>query len=259
MKKPSDPVRLLDDPATSPRLSEALRHARSTPDAASVERMTGALGLPVPLAPPPVVPPASGLVAGSGGSAVGFLGWGGAVTVGLGAAALAVTASRAPSAPPPPAADRVAPARVVSAAAPLPPAAFDAVPEVPPATPAPPVRRKRASEPESEPSAAPAPGFAEAPPAAPADAASRLREEALLVRNAERLLGSDPAAALRLTEERRQRFPGGALGQEAEVVAIDALLRLGRRDAAVRRARAFEASHKDSLYARRIHALVGNP
>jgi hypothetical protein len=97
----------------------------------------------------------------------------------------------------------------------------------------------------------------ETPPVA--DAASRLREEALLVRNAERLLGSDPSAALRLTDERRQRFPGGALGQEAEVVAIDALLRLGRRDAAVRRARAFEASHKDSLYARRIHALVGTP
>jgi hypothetical protein len=119
------------------------------------------------------------------------------------------------------------------------------------------VRRKRAEPEAAPPAAEPTAPVVEAPPAA--DAASRRREEAQLVRNAERLLGSDPAGALRLTDERRQRFPGGALGQEAEVVAIDALLRLGRRDAAVRRARAFEASHKDSLYARRIHALVGNP
>jgi hypothetical protein len=255
MKKLSDPVRLLDDPTAPARLTEALYHARSTPDAAAVQKLSGALGVPVPLAPP-VVPPVSGLVAASGGSALGFLGWGGAVTVGLGAAAVALTGS--PSQSEPAGVDaKASPAMV----APVAPAAHavpaEAVVEAPASTPAPIARRKR-TEPERAPSAAaPAPPVAAAP--APADAASRLREEALLVRNAERLLGADPAAALRLTDERRQRFPGGALGQEAEVVAIDALLRLGRRDAALRRARAFEASHKDSLYARRIHALVGTP
>ena len=77
------------------------------------------------------------------------------------------------------------------------------------------------------------------------------------MRNAERLLGSDPAGALRLTEERRRQFSGGALDQEAEVVAIDALLRLSRRDAALSRARAFEAKHPGSLHTRRIRRLIG--
>jgi hypothetical protein len=253
MKKLSDPVRLIDDPAAPARVTEALRHARSAPDAAAMHKMSAALGVPVPVAPP-VVPPVSGLAAASGGSAMGFLGWGGAVTVGLGAAAVALggspsTSERSVDAKAPPAVIASAPESVRAKPA-------EVTVEAPVSTAAPLVRKKRV---EPEPEAAPAPPVVETPPPAPADAASRLREEALLVRNASRLLGSDPAAALRLTDERRQRFPGGALGQEAEVVAIDALLRLGRRDAAVRRARAFEASHKDSLYARRIHALVGTP
>jgi hypothetical protein len=256
MKKPSDPVRLLEDPATPARVAEALGHARATPDAAALAKMSAALGVPVP-PPPPVVPPVSGLAAASGSSALGFLGWGGAVTVGIGAAAVALSGSPSKRAPAP--VDAPAPPAAVTAAAPAPRAGpVEATSSLPASTPAPVVRRKRA-EPEPAPSAEVSAPVVEAPPAPPADAASRLREEALLVRNAERLLASDPAGALRLTDERRQRFPGGALGQEAEVVAIDALLRLGRRDAAVRRARAFEASHKDSLYARRIHALVGNP
>lgn len=256
MKKPTDPVRLLDDPAAPVRVTEALRHARSTPGAAAMQKMSGALGVPVPLAPP-VVPPVSGLAAASGGSALGFLGWGGAVTVGLGAAAVALSGS--PSKSELPSVDEGAPPAVVAPVA-APVRAAPTVAVEAPVSPVAPVARKKRAEPEALPSAAePPPPGVETLPVAPADAASRLREEALLVRNAERLLGSDPSAALRLTDERRQRFPGGALGQEAEVVAIDALLRLGRRDAAVRRARAFEASHKDSLYARRIHALVGTP
>jgi hypothetical protein len=248
---------LLDDPETPARVADALRHARSTPDTAAVTKMSGALGVPVPPAPP-IVPPISGLAAASGSSAIGFLGWGGAVTVGLGAAAVVLSGSATKHAPvavdrPPP------PAVVVPAVPPARAEPFEIAVEAPVSTATPVVRKKR-GEPEPVPSAAEPvpPAVVAAKPAAPVDAASRLREEALLVRNAERLLASDPAAALRLTEERRQRFPGGALGQEAEVVAIDALLRLGRRDAAVRRARAFEASHKDSLYGQRIHALVGN-
>jgi hypothetical protein len=251
MKKVSDPVRLLDDPTAPARVTEALRHARSTPDAAAMHKMSGALGVPVPLAPP-VVPPVSGLAAASGGSALGFLGWGGAVTVGLGAVAMALGGSPSKSEP---SVDEKAPDAVVAPVAPpvlAEPA--DVAVDAPAATAMPVVRKKRV-----EPEAVPVAPVVEPPPLSSAEAASRLREEALLVRNASRLLGADPAAALRLTDERRQRFPGGALGQEAEVVAIDALLRLGRREAAVRRARAFEASHKDSLYARRIHALIGTP
>jgi hypothetical protein len=103
----------------------------------------------------------------------------------------------------------------------------------------------------------PAPVAAAPPAEAPADVASRLREEAALVQRAERLLDADPGAALRLVDERRRRFPTGALDQEAEVVAIDALLRLGRRADAAARARTFEAAHAGSLHARRIKRLMG--
>lgn len=44
----------------------------------------------------------------------------------------------------------------------------------------------------------------------------------------------------------------------AEVVAIDAVLRLGRRADATTRARTFEAAHAGSLHARRIKRLMGN-
>jgi hypothetical protein len=257
MKQPSDPIRLLDDPETPARLADALRQARSTPDAAAMTKMSGVLGVPVPPAPP-VVPPISGLAAASGSSAIGFLGWGGAVTVGLGTAAVVLSGS---ASKPAPVAVEARPSPVVVAPV-VPPARAEPL-EVAveaPASTAPRVVRKKRGDPEPAPAAEPVPPAVVAEkPAAAVDAASRLREEALLVRHAERLLASDPAKALRLTEERRERFPGGALGQEAEVVAIDALLRLGRRDAAVRRARAFEASHKDSLYGQRIRALVGNP
>jgi hypothetical protein len=128
------------------------------------------------------------------------------------------------------------------------------------AAPAAPSTRRRKLEhevttPERPPSAEVEPP---APAARPADAASRLREEAMVVRDAERLLGSNPGRALALTEERRQRFPAGALGQEAEVVAIEALLKLGRREAAMARAKSFEASHPGSVHARRLHALIGS-
>jgi hypothetical protein len=256
MTKPRDPKRLVEERGTPARLSEAIRLARRGPDPESVSRISGALGLVPPLMPPPVPPPSGLVVATGGGSALG-VGIAAVVVTGLGAGTF-FFAQPAPS-PKAPVASRVAAvASVKTAPSPSPEMpALVAAESARAATPAPSVRRRKVepdlSTPELAPSAVETPA-----PVSPPDAASRLREEAQLVRSAERLLASDPSRALALTEERRRRFPGGALDQEADVVAIEALLKLGRRDAAAARASRFEASHPGSVHARRLRALIGS-
>jgi hypothetical protein len=86
-------------------------------------------------------------------------------------------------------------------------------------------------------------------PAAPAES------EADLLRRARRALASEPAAALSLAAEHEAAHPRGALALEREVVAIDALLRLGRTaDAEARRA-ALDARYPNTLYRERIDHL----
>jgi hypothetical protein len=73
------------------------------------------------------------------------------------------------------------------------------------------------------------------------------------------LLATEPAAALARADGHAQRFPEGALSTERELIAIDALLRLGReRDARVR-ADAFSARHPSSLYRERLQHLLHAP
>ncbi len=259
MTKADDPKRLVEERGTPAPLRDALRLARRGPDATSVSRMAGALGLAPPLAPPPVPPPSGLALATGGGSALGVAGITAIVVTGIGAGTLFFARPDpvpTPSVEPPVAV--VASAAIERSPSSEEPAALVGEPERA-VKPAPSVRRRKlepeVSAPEPPPSAAAQPPSPESPPA---DAASRLREEALLVRSAERLLGSEPARALALTEERRRRFPGGALAQEAEVVAIEALLKLGRREDAAARAKTFEASHPGSVHARRLRALFGS-
>ncbi len=264
-KRTDDPLRLFEDPDAPAPLAEAVRAARgAAPDPAGMKTLALALGLPVPplpiappLAPPPVAP-AAGLAAGAGAAKLAVTGLAAATVVG--AAAMVAVVGFGVGRHRPPALS--APAAVVEklerrVPEPLENADDIAIAETAPssAAPAPSLRRHHTTRP------APVAVAVEAPPApvveAPSDAASRLREEAALVQTAERLLATDPAGALRLTEERRRRFARGALDQEAEVVAIDALLRLGRRPEAATRAHAFEAAHAGSLHARRIRRLLG--
>jgi len=259
MRHPDDPARLVEDPNAPAPLVEALRAARGpAPDPARLASLGLALGLPVvpaaiappaPLAPAPAAPLASPAVAGVGAAKVALTG---IAAVGVAAAVavggFGVGRGKAPPAP------RPIPAVVEKFEARAPEPLEDTalpVEELAPAAPAASRRRHHVRP-------APAAPVAAAPPAeAPTDVASRLREEAALVQRAERLLDADPGAALRLVDERRRRFPTGALDQEAEVVAIDALLRLGRRADAAARARTFEAAHAGSLHARRIKRLMG--
>ena len=261
MAKPDRP--LVEDAGVPRALREALQAARARePREAELTQLAGSLGLALPpTVPPPVVPPAT--ATGAAGLKVGLIAKGVAV---LGAAALATTVvlkvnAPQPHAPPAPRAQEARPAALPSSE----PAAVEALPVDPPATstaprvtrPHPqeriPVREAAPAVPSAEPEAPPA---REPEPVAASDVASRLREEALLVRRAQTMLSSDPAGALRLTAERRRQFPGGVLGQEASVVAIEALLRLGRRQEAEAQARSFEAAHPGSVHARRMRRLL---
>jgi hypothetical protein len=83
-------------------------------------------------------------------------------------------------------------------------------------------------------------------------------EDALLHR-AHAASSSDPRQALALTAEHARRFPNGMLAHEREVLAIEALARLGRRDDARARATAFSASYPGSPYQSRVDDALGAP
>jgi hypothetical protein len=118
------------------------------------------------------------------------------------------------------------------------------------------------------PAPAPAPRGAVAPPARVAaptypgahralgSPARRLGEETTLIRDARQALRAGNATrALRLLEEARQLFPAGVLQQERERLAIEALVKDGRRADASARAAAFLRRYPDSPHASEIRAL----
>ncbi|HMI91969.1 MAG TPA: hypothetical protein VK509_11425 [Polyangiales bacterium] len=93
-----------------------------------------------------------------------------------------------------------------------------------------------------------------APAPAPPDLALELR----LLDAAERSLASDPARSLAMIEHQARRFPAGQLVQERELIAIEALVRLGQRARAEARAQHFLAQHPDSTHARRVRTLLAS-
>jgi hypothetical protein len=89
--------------------------------------------------------------------------------------------------------------------------------------------------------------------AAPAPAPS----EAALLLSARRALDRDPAAALALTDEHARRFPAGTLVPEREILAIEALARLGRSSEARRRLDALRARFPNAANIARLESLIG--
>jgi hypothetical protein len=109
------------------------------------------------------------------------------------------------------------------------------------------VRRSRSDRPRPRSRAA-------APPRGPT--VEQIAVEAEMLEHARSYLAADPAAALRDAEAHRSRYPSGQLAPERELIAVDALMRLGRRVDAEARAAAFVARSPNGLYARRAHRLV---
>lgn len=80
--------------------------------------------------------------------------------------------------------------------------------------------------------------------------------ELSLLDRAHARMGADPAGALRALEEHRSRYPQGTFAQEREVLAIEALVHLGRRKEAEARAAAFATQFPGSAHRRRIAVLL---
>jgi len=171
---------------------------------------------------------------------VGVLG--GVVTVGAvevvqskSAPVVTTTAQTAPNAVPPS-------PKAIKAAAPAQPRAADEPPAA--ETPA------QAVEPPARPAGAPKAS------AKPAEKAS-LADEVAAIDAARVALGSGNApAALRALDDHDRRFPGGALGQEATVLRIQALVQRGDRASAMRIGRAFLDAYPRSPHVPRIRTLL---
>jgi glucose/arabinose dehydrogenase len=93
-------------------------------------------------------------------------------------------------------------------------------------------------------------------PATVTAAASGPRDELALLEEASLALEASPVKTLALTDEHLKRFLTPKFAQERERLAVVALVRLGRREDARRRADAFEAAFPDSAHLTRVRELV---
>ncbi|HEY8146946.1 MAG TPA: hypothetical protein VIG06_29905 [Kofleriaceae bacterium] len=118
--------------------------------------------------------------------------------------------------------------------------------------------RADASPPALEaPDAAPRPAQTPRPERPPGDA---LAAEARLLERAQTALrDGSPAAALRAVAAHAKQFPRGALAEERERLAVEALLALDRRHDAEARARRFHREFPRSVQWQRIRDLLDAP
>ncbi|MGH7434310.1 MAG: hypothetical protein ACRENE_01385 [Polyangiaceae bacterium] len=123
-----------------------------------------------------------------------------------------------------------------------------------------------ASEPAPAPAPAPEAPAAAAPDVSPSPAVADTRplgslgdQVASLDTARSALASGHPLVALRAVDDYDARFPGGMLSQEAAVVRIDALERLGRREEAASIGQRFIESHPASPYAAKVRQLLTQP
>jgi type IV secretory pathway VirB10-like protein len=83
----------------------------------------------------------------------------------------------------------------------------------------------------------------------------QLADEVAQLQRVRELLKTDPQAALRGASEGDKLYARGQLHPEREVIAIDALNRLGRRSEAQARSKAFLTAYPDNPYAEHIRSL----
>jgi hypothetical protein len=107
-------------------------------------------------------------------------------------------------------------------------------------------------------SAAPTPATpsATAPASVPSAQGLGAPSEIELLRDARFALKQSPARALELTDEHARRYARGKLVQERELIAISALVALGRRTAALSRGANFERAFPQSPYREQVSDLL---
>ena len=134
------------------------------------------------------------------------------------------------------------------------PSEIRVVPPAPPAEVAPSAAEPGVRAPESasvEASGNAPPALKGATPSQPAES------EAAFLERARATLATNPTRALALANLHRSRYPSGVLAQEREVIAIEALKRLGRADDAARRSGDFSNRYPGSAYGRKLDASTG--
>ncbi len=234
------------DPADEAFVEDALRAGRGElPDDARMRAMEGRLGNALEKE-----------MASSGWWSRSWL----YPVVGLAVVALSVRAGMsspsAPSAPVPPVA--TAALATTEPAPSMPSTAFDSVESTPKAA-----SVSVESLPVAEPVVPEAAKATRAPeaktrprPLATTSVANEPNDELALLEAASRALDASPDKALALTNEHMKRFRAPKFAQERERLAVVALVRLGRRDDAKRRADAFEAAFPESAHLTRVRELV---
>jgi hypothetical protein len=91
---------------------------------------------------------------------------------------------------------------------------------------------------------------------APASGSAAVPSELELLRDARLLLRQSPARALELTDEHGRLYPQGKMTQERELIAVSALVALGRRAGALSRAASFERQYPTSPYRKQMGDLL---
>jgi hypothetical protein len=81
--------------------------------------------------------------------------------------------------------------------------------------------------------------------------------ELAILNRAQDALAHAPTRALLLAEDHARAFPNGVFAQEREVIAIEALIKLQRSDAATARGRAFLSVFPTSTHAPRVQQMLG--
>ncbi|MDQ2645020.1 MAG: hypothetical protein M3020_14480 [Myxococcota bacterium] len=224
----NDPDRLLESGASPVEryLLDAAAHEK--PPLELVQSMQAGLGLGAK----------TSLAASAAGSS-GVAGYVAAAVLGVGALVAGLVALQSPSqvqpAPAEPAATVVAPP-------------VQAPPEATPVVEALPAVEATPSE-----SSEKAPIAKPASTAAKASAGDELRQELKLLDEARAALKSGaPARARVLLERHARRFPSGSFRQEADVLRVETLARLGERQKAASLAREFLSEHPESPHVERV-------
>jgi hypothetical protein len=114
----------------------------------------------------------------------------------------------------------------------------------------PPARDPALPRPTAKPSAANTAGAAPKAPTALGVTETQILRDARLV------LDRDPRSALALSEQHRRDYPNGSFTQERELIAITALVKLGRHGEAKERAARFRSAYPSSPYRARLDRIL---
>jgi len=85
---------------------------------------------------------------------------------------------------------------------------------------------------------------------------SNPEDELRILKRAQDALHSQPIRALRFTEEHFQSYPSGLFSQEREMIAIEALIQLGRYAEGVERGKRFLKMYPRSTHAQRVQSIL---